>query len=194
VSEDTGESGERAQRSPLRRTLDLCVFAPVGLAVTVVEDLPDLISKGRRRVELELGNARVVGRFVVKKGQRRVSGTLDDFRRSDSEERAEPAAHGAAPGAAAAPVAPSTPVPPARDTAAAAVVGGALSDYDTLSASQVVPRLDSLGTEELQAVLRYEASHRNRRTILHRASQLLEEGPDAADRDAAPAPRPGTAE
>ena len=194
MSEDTGESGEHPQRNPLRRTLDLCVFAPVGLAVTVVEDLPDLISKGRRRVELELGNARVVGRFVVKKGQRRVSGTLDDFRHSGSEERVEPVAQGAAPGPAAASVRPPAPAPPARDTAAAAVVGGALSDYDTLSASQVVPRLESLGTEELQAVLRYEASHRNRRTILHRASQLLEVGPDATERDTEPAPQPGKAE
>ena len=194
MSEDTGESGEHPQRNPLRRTLDLCVFAPVGLAVTVVEDLPDLISKGRRRVELELGNARVVGRFVVNKGQRRVSGTLDDFRRSSAEERAEPAAQGTAPGPSVAPVPPPAPAPPARDTAAAAVVGGALSDYDTLSASQVVPRLDSLGTEELQAVLRYEASHRNRRTILLRASQLLEEGADAMGRATAPAPRPGASE
>jgi len=112
VSEDTGESAEHTQRNPLRRTLDLCVFAPVGLAVTVVEDLPDLISKGRRRVELELGNARVVGRFVVNKGQRRVSGTLDDFRRSSAEERAEPTARGTAPGPAVAPVPPPAPAPP----------------------------------------------------------------------------------
>ena len=43
--------------------------------------------------------------------------------------------------------------------------------YDTLSASQVVRRLESLGPDELRAVHRYEASHRNRRTILNRAHQ-----------------------
>ena len=37
-------------------------------------------------------------------------------------------------------------------------MGGALADYDTLSASQVVRRLESLGPEELRAVQRYEAS------------------------------------
>ncbi len=52
---------------------------PVGVAVTVVEDLPDLIAKGRRRVELQLGNARVVGRFVVNRSQREVSERLDDL-------------------------------------------------------------------------------------------------------------------
>jgi hypothetical protein len=53
----------------------------------------------------------------------------------------------------------------------------ALADYDTLSASQVVRRLESLGQDELRAVQRYEASHRNRRTILNRAGQLLDSGP-----------------
>jgi len=57
---------------------------------------------------------------------------------------------------------------------AAAIVGGALADYDTLSASQVVRRLESLGPEELDAVRRYEGSTRNRRTILNRAGQLLD--------------------
>ena len=66
------------------------------------------------------------------------------------------------------------------DPAAAAIVERALADYDTLSASQVVRRLESLGPDELHAVQRYEASTRNRRTILNRAGQLLEEGPAAA--------------
>ena len=200
MSEDAGD-GEQAHRNPLRRTLDLCVFAPIGLAVTAAEDLPDLIAKGRRRVELELGNARVVGRFVVNKGQRRVSGTLDELMRSDAtreysetaeEDTASERSGPGVPGTTAA-ASPTEP-PPVRDTAAAAVVDGALSDYDTLSASQVVPRLESLGTEQLQAVLRYEASHRNRRTILHRASQLLDEGANGTASDPTPAAGPGTTE
>ncbi len=73
--------------------------------------------------------------------------------------------------------APPRPSPP--DPAAAAIVERALADYDTLSASQVVRRLESLGPDELRAVQRYEASTRNRRTILNRAGQLLEEGPAA---------------
>jgi hypothetical protein len=196
VSDEAGGDAERGPKSPLRRTLDLCVFAPVGLAVTVVEDLPDLVAKGRRRVELELGNARVVGRFVVNRGQRRVSGHLDDLLRGSGDGDAHGAddptsepTGGPAPGS---PVA--EPVRPPRDSAAAAIVSGALADYDTLSASQVVPRLESLGPDELEAVLRYEASHRNRRTIMRRASQLLDEGTDGTGPDGTPAPWPGTAE
>ena len=170
MSEEPVRDGEPASKSPLRRTLDLCVFAPVGVAVTVVEDLPELIAKGRRRIELELGNARVVGRFVVHKSQREVSGRLDEILGSGTDE-APTADNGA--------VASTAPAParPAPDSAAEAIVGGALADYDTLSASQVVRRLESLGPNELRAVQRYEASTRNRRTILNRADQLLDERP-----------------
>ena len=167
MSEETGADDGGAGTNPLRRTLDLFLFAPVGVAVTVVEDLPDLIAKGRRRVELQLGNARLVGRFVVRKGQREVSHRLDDLWRNGTV---------AAPcgGEAAEEAAPSWDRPP-PDAAAEAIVGDALADYDTLSASQVVRRLESLGPEELRAVQRYEASTRNRRTILNRAGQLLDE-------------------
>jgi len=157
----------------LRRTLDVCLFAPVGVAVTVVEDLPELIAKGRRRVELELGNARVVGRFVVHKGQRGVSDRLDDFLYNGTDEAEEGEGGGERTPA------PAPAARPAPDPAAEAIVGRGLADYDPLSASQVGRRLGSLGSEELRAVQRYEASTRNRRTILNRAGQLLEERPAA---------------
>jgi hypothetical protein len=78
------------------------------------------------------------------------------------------------------PLAAPPPARPAPDAADAATLGAALADYDTLSASQVVRRLEGLGPEELRAVQRYESATRHRRTILNRASQLLEEGPAAA--------------
>jgi hypothetical protein len=48
----------------------------------------------------------------------------------------------------------------------------AIPDYDNLSASQVVPRLDGLTTGELEAVRLYERSNRHRKTILSRIAQL----------------------
>jgi hypothetical protein len=44
--------------------------------------------------------------------------------------------------------------------------------YDALSASQVVERLAGLAHDELDAIAAYEASHRNRRTILGKVEQL----------------------
>jgi hypothetical protein len=44
--------------------------------------------------------------------------------------------------------------------------------YDALSASQVVQRLVGLSADELAAVHAYEATHRQRRTILGKIEQL----------------------
>lgn len=48
-----------------------------------------------------------------------------------------------------------------------------IQDYDSLAASQVVPRLATLAPEELKIVQRYEQATRHRQTILHRVAQLL---------------------
>lgn len=48
-----------------------------------------------------------------------------------------------------------------------------IQDYDSLAASQVVPRLATLTPDDLRAVQRYERATRNRQTILHRVDQLL---------------------
>lgn len=47
-----------------------------------------------------------------------------------------------------------------------------IPDYDELSASQVVERLDGLPGSELDAVRAYEEAHRARRTILYKIEQL----------------------
>ncbi len=73
--------------------------------------------------------------------------------------------HDAAPGPSAAPPAGTEhPQPSAIDLS--------IPDYDSLSASQVLPRLSSLSTSELAAVRTYEEAHRGRKTILHRIAQL----------------------
>ncbi len=48
----------------------------------------------------------------------------------------------------------------------------AIPAYDSLSASQVVPRLSGLSPTELEAVRDYESAHRGRKTILNRVAQL----------------------
>jgi hypothetical protein len=48
----------------------------------------------------------------------------------------------------------------------------AIPDYDSLAASQVLPRLEGLTPDEMEAVRSYEAAHRGRRTILGRIGQL----------------------
>jgi hypothetical protein len=178
ASSDGDGTGEEAP--PLRRALDLFVFAPVGLALTVAEDLPGLIAKGRQRFETDVRNARVIGKFVVTRGQREVAARVDKLRHSEPESAGEAAGDaagtGTGPGSDGTTTASSTTtsVKPTPDPADGIIVDSALAGYDTLSASQVVRRLESLGPDELRAVHRHEASHRNRRTILNRAHQLLD--------------------
>ena len=86
-----------------------------------------------------------MGRFVVNQKQRELTARLDGLLRQRA-----PQETAAGEDAAAEPApAPPRPERPAPDPAAAAIVDGALADYDTLSASQVVRRLASLGSEEL---------------------------------------------
>jgi outer membrane biosynthesis protein TonB len=50
----------------------------------------------------------------------------------------------------------------------------AIAGYDTLAASQIIDRLDTLNPAELDAIGRYETANRGRRTILGKLSQLAE--------------------
>ena len=153
----------------LRRALDVVVFAPVGAVLTVVEDLPEFVAKGRQRIETDIRNARFVGEWVVKTGRR------EFVRRVGSLMHTEPNARPGPPDRSATPLPPPTSSRPEVDPADTALVERTLAGYDTLSAAQVVRRLESLGPDELRAVHRYEASHRHRRTILNRATQLLDD-------------------
>jgi len=47
-----------------------------------------------------------------------------------------------------------------------------IPDYDELSASQVVERLEGLDHDSLELIRRYEAAHRSRNTILGKIAQL----------------------
>ncbi len=86
-----------------------------------------------------------------------------------------------APEAAIAPTVPAeaAPAPPSVANANVTSNGDLASSaelpipgYDALSASQVVERLTGLTPDELEAVHAYEATHRQRRTILGKIEQL----------------------
>jgi hypothetical protein len=56
------------------RILDLAVYAPVGLVVSVAEAVPGLVQKGRERLAPQVVVARTVGEFAVRQGYRRFLG------------------------------------------------------------------------------------------------------------------------
>jgi len=92
-------------------------------------------------------------------------------------ETTTPATEASAAGPAPAPASTATPPspPPPRPVPVDSGIDPetlAIPDYDSLSASQVVPRLDSLGPDELEQVRRYENGKRVRKTILSKIAQL----------------------
>jgi hypothetical protein len=83
---------------------------------------------------------------------------------SATPQNAPPAPEPAA--ASPAPQEPATPVRPGPNLA--------IPDYDELSASQVVDRLDGLAPDALEAIKAYETAHRGRATILGKIEQLAD--------------------
>ena len=172
-----------------QRLLDVFVFAPAGLMVTAIEEFPRLVERGRERVTGRVTSARTVGSFAVTTGRQQLSKRAEELRKNRSGgadgPTAEPEDAASAPppdepavGAASTPsrsASPVTPTPGGGSVPDPTSVPLAIPGFDTLSASQVVQRLDGLTADELAAVRLHESGHRGRRTILNRVEQLLDE-------------------
>lgn len=172
------------EKSPVEQALDLLLYAPVGLVFSARELLPKLAEKGRT----QLGMAKMIGQFAVQQGQTEAGKVLGQAQKqaistleqlagrptpasSSVASRNGAASNGAAPKPVPAidvEVVNTPPVPTSGPEAATL----AITDYDSLSASQVLPRLTGLSADELEAVRAYESAHRGRKTILNRAAQL----------------------
>jgi hypothetical protein len=199
---DTNGSSSDRQKSPVDQWFELFVYAPLGLALDARQLLPRCIDRGRSQVALARVVGRYAVRRGSRRAttylghsQTQVSAVLhalgiagdepapevdpadlDDFEgevlafevpaRPDEhrpdERVAEPRPADQGPLLEAVAVDPD--VPP--------VDALAIPDYDNLSASQVVPRLGGLSPSELEAVGRYEAAKRGRKTILNKVAQL----------------------
>jgi hypothetical protein len=156
---------------PGEQLLDLLVYAPLGLLLEARDLVPRLADKGRQRMGGQVTVARMIGEMAVRQGQRRAETVLRRLRDQQAD-----AGGGAAKAGTAQPTnghrpAPEPP-PPAAAAAAPDAADLAIPGYDTLSASQVVPRLEGLTSDELDAVRAYELATRARKTVLTRIDQL----------------------
>jgi hypothetical protein len=183
-------------KSPLDAVVELFVFAPLGLALTARDSLPDLIARGKQQWRSQSAMAKVMGEYAVGEAEKRARKRLDEVTETLTglgvlpTERPTPArptaaartpdaaddagGRGRGNGASSNTVSPnavspngSATVPPRASSADLAIPG-----YDTLSASQVVQRLAGLAAAELEAVREYEIATRGRRTILSKIAQL----------------------
>jgi hypothetical protein len=145
-------------RPAIERLLDLTLYAPVGAALAVRDQLPKCIRQGRQAFENRVQLARFIGQIAVQQGQKEVAKRLQAQRVArESTGLGE---------VVIAPVRASEngPVLSAQQLP----IGG----YESLAAIHVVERLGSLTPAELSAIQHFEMAHRGRRTVLAKIAQL----------------------
>jgi hypothetical protein len=176
------------EKTPVEQALDVFVYAPLGLVFSAGELFPKLVEKGRS----QLGVAKMIGQFAVQQGQteagkvfdrasKQAMSTLEQLAgRPSGGTNGVRSTNGTTPSTASTAAAPASTAPikiavvetPAVATSGPEAAELAIPDYDSLSASQVLPRLTGLSASDLEAVRGYEAAHRGRKTILNRVTQL----------------------
>ena len=167
------------RQDPAEQLLDLLVYAPLGLLMEARDLVPKLADKGRQRMGGQVTVARMIGEMAVRQGQRRAEKVLQRLRdQQNGSSTSTPGAgtssrpaHGHGPPPTAAP-GQDTPSPVTSTGAAPTAAALAIPGYDTLSASQVLPRLEGLSADELEAIRIYEEATRARKTVLSRIDQL----------------------
>ena len=166
------------ERPLVDEIIDYAFYAPVGLALTVLEDLPKIVDRGKGAIAGQIGVVRFAGKLALSQLRR----TIDEALKPSRPVVTDAAGHDGPPfdaepsgttkarraGRAATDDAPTNASSLSADELA-------IPGYDTLAASQVVSRLDALDAAELSAVRVYEKQRRGRRTILARIDQLERE-------------------
>jgi len=156
-----------ADKEPLSndQLVDLLVYAPVGLALEALDNLPKYVERGRSQVTL--------GRFVAKAAAKRGSSMAEsvgerllndvgqvvvdifgiDLTPDDEAVEADVVVH------------QSEPAEPADAELA-------IAEYDSQAAAQIVKMLAQLTPEERDQIEVYESAGRGRVTILRKIEQL----------------------
>lgn len=179
---EASDSGPPA--SVLGQLWDIVRYAPIA----IVLDGPALLPKLAEQGKVHMGNARYLGARAMREAEPQIRRLLDDVGAQAGEilKRFGVVADDS----------PAEEVPPSRrrnaETRAIVVTAEpdasrngetpvdrgpavaelAIPDYDSLPAAHVLNRLPALSPDELEAVRRYEAGHRGRKTILNKVAQL----------------------
>jgi hypothetical protein len=164
----------------MARTVEVSCYAPIGVMCYLRDLAPGLVSmfvaRGRGEVSTRHDQIGAAIRHVRSRGEALVAFGLPHPFAGDGDVHGSDAPAGR--------VAPNGSNGHVRGPVAAVITeeaggrdreasgGLAIPGYDSLSASQVVERLDGLDSEQLEAVRSSEEAHRTRRTILGKIEQL----------------------
>jgi len=164
----TGDVAVPDETQPsFERLLDVTVYAPLGIIVTLRDDLPKQLRQRRQALENRIQLSRFIGQLVVQQGRKELAKRVEESRRP------------ATPPSPVAGAAPSSPqpseVPVTADSTCDDVPAAddlPIAEYQSLAAMHVVQRLNSLLPGEIEQIRRFEVAHRGRRTILAKIAQL----------------------
>lgn len=154
-------------QDPTEQLLEFFLYAPVGLALEAVDNLPKYVERGKSQV--------TIGRFLAKTAAKRGSATIEnvgervmndigqvfvDYFGIDLEpDEAD----------AEAVVVHDVPPPPPSEQLP-------IDEYDSQAAAQIIKLLVQLTPEELDQIEAYEQENRNRVTICRKIEQLRKAG------------------
>jgi hypothetical protein len=179
-------------KDKIEQTLEVLLYAPIGVGLYIKEMGPTFIARGRAevdrrhsQVQQRTTTARSIGQVAVGFGvpmvRERVGREVDSARQRaqsflgviGSVSLGDPApVVRSVPTPVVNEAAPAPTAPPETNGSAPAGDSLPIPGYDALSASQVVERLTGLSPDELESVRAYESAHRNRRTILGKIDQI----------------------
>lgn len=175
----------------VQRAKEIFVYAPVGFAMYLRDTAPSFlkvfVARGRaefdqkkKSVGDQIGQVRDTGAAATDNAPQVLRLVTDGLSRVKETAEGALAVLGTFGGEegdlfsspARTPERPSEPVAPSTSPASNGASSLAIPDYDALSASQVVDRLEGLSAAELEAIRAYEVANRGRATILGKIEQL----------------------
>lgn len=151
--------------NPTDQLLDLFVYAPVGLALEAVDNLPKYIERGKSQVTL----GRFVARTVAKKGGSTLESLGERIVNDAGQVIVDIFGIDLSPEPPASPATPDTSAAPETEANDADLP---IAEYDSQAAAQIVKLLAQLSPEERELIAEHEAANRNRVTVLRKIDQL----------------------
>ena len=151
------------EQDPTEQLLEFFLYAPVGLALEAVDNLPKYVERGKSQV--------TIGRFLAKTAAKRGSAAFEtvgervmndigqvfvDF--FDIDLTADEAEADVEVVAAVSPPPPTAQLP--------------IDEYDSQAAAQIIKLLAQLTPDELDQIEAYELENRNRVTVCRKIEQL----------------------
>jgi hypothetical protein len=131
-------------RPPLVQLAEFVLFAPLGLVLAFCDNLPKVKPVGLKEINQQIRSARMVGTMTVNQAKREVEKLLTPQ--------------------------PTVKVEPPIETVEVPPLP--ISNYDSLTAAEIIRLLDALTPAERQQLADHETAHRKRRTVLGRIDQL----------------------